>query len=253
MAVAALIVVLFCAGCGRIAFDPRNDGGAGNGDTALTADSNLPSGLVAWYRLEEQNTTTGFADSSGNGHTAVCGPQCPSAGQLARDGASYAAFFGLNNPVLLVGTSSGDFDLAAFTVAAWAEPERTANPFEVLVSRAFGSSSANSFALDLASSGTVEFYSQPDNSSFGTTPYVADTWMHFAITYDGTTKRIYTNGRLESEVAAAAPVTYDSHSITIGADISASAFAYHFLGAIDEVMLFDRALTPAEMMELAVP
>lgn len=252
MAHAPLIMLALVAGCGRISFDARGDGGNGDGSNGgSTVDAPISNGLVAWYKLEGQlDLPPGVFDSSGNGHHGLCASVCP-VPAVDRHGGMGAQLFDGATTELVIPTTAG-FDLPTFTVATWFYPNaNNPNPFEILVSRAFGGAQANSFALDVANGSLLEYYSQPDNSLFGVSVYLYLQWQHVAITFDGTTKRIYYMGALETEITAAAPVTYDAHPITIGTDISGESYAYHFDGRLDDVMIFDRALSQAELTDLA--
>ena len=69
-------------------------------------------------------------------------------------------------------------------------------------------------------------------------------WQHIAATYDGATARVYVNGTLAASQAFAANVG-DSGNWRIGAyGPTASGF---FDGLIDEVRIYDRALTAAQV------
>ena len=70
-----------------------------------------------------------------------------------------------------------------------------------------------------------------------------NTWVHLAGTFDGTTFRFYTNGQL----AAAGPGSLGpatTHPLTIGASGSCG---WRFAGLIDEVAIYNRALTSTEV------
>ena len=79
---------------------------------------------------------------------------------------------------------------------------------------------------------------------YGTAPLVANTWSHLAATYDGATMRLYVNG---TQVASRAQTGIDSDlhgALTIGGD---SLYGQYFAGLIDEVRIYNRALTVAEI------
>jgi hypothetical protein len=70
-----------------------------------------------------------------------------------------------------------------------------------------------------------------------------DRWHHVAATYDGTTVRLFADGVLAGERAQLLN-TGTSGGACIGARCAAEAFQ---LGQIDEVSVYDRALSPAEI------
>ena len=72
-----------------------------------------------------------------------------------------------------------------------------------------------------------------------------DEWHHIVGTYDGTTQKLYIDGTLVSSAT-----TSQTISTTTNAEIGARNFsdrANEFLGKIDELAIFDRALTAGEV------
>ncbi len=82
---------------------------------------------------------------------------------------------------------------------------------------------------------------------------VAGQWAHLAATYDGATLKLYVDGILQSSVAA--PLPYDSpDDLYIGGDPgsgnSISSGRSWFTGLVDDVYLFNQALTADEIQEV---
>jgi RHS repeat-associated protein len=78
-----------------------------------------------------------------------------------------------------------------------------------------------------------------------------DTWFHIAITYDGTRIKTYIDGILKGDLAWASWITNVS-PLKIGAAIQPAGWsAYNWQGAIDEVRIYNRPLTAAEVAGLA--
>lgn len=75
----------------------------------------------------------------------------------------------------------------------------------------------------------------------------ANAWTHVAGTWDGTTARVYVNGVQAASVAAAS-LPSNTLALRIGAD---NTGASRFAGAIDEVAVYGRALSAAEITALA--
>ena len=70
------------------------------------------------------------------------------------------------------------------------------------------------------------------------------SWFHFAITHDGANIRTYINGVLKNTLAWAGPIQNTS-PLMIGANLV--PVTYHWQGAIDEVRVFNRALSAEEL------
>jgi len=77
----------------------------------------------------------------------------------------------------------------------------------------------------------------------GNTALAANTWYHAAVTYDGTTVTLYLNGQPDGFRAVDLNTTLNANGLTIGYRPGGS----RWLGQLDEVMLFDRALAADEI------
>jgi hypothetical protein len=83
-----------------------------------------------------------------------------------------------------------------------------------------------------------------------TTPIVNGTWYHAAATYDGTTWRLYLDGNLEETLAVGAftPRADSVQPFGIGAMLTSTGTRLGaFQGLIDEVRVWNRALSQAEI------
>jgi hypothetical protein len=76
------------------------------------------------------------------------------------------------------------------------------------------------------------------------------TWQHLAATYDGATKRVYIDGVEQATVAEPNPLPYDNMPMMIGCDDNNPVSEY-YNGVLDDLQIYDRALTPTEIADLA--
>ena len=67
-----------------------------------------------------------------------------------------------------------------------------------------------------------------------------DTWAHVAATYDGATLRLYVDGTLVASVAATGAIATSTGALRIGGN---TLWGEYFQGLIDEVRVYNRALT----------
>ena len=95
---------------------------------------------------------------------------------------------------------------------------------------------------DLSAARNV-FFSGFFNDLLGTMPISLNTWHHIAVTYDGTTVAIYVDGVLD--VSALKSLGTINSVLSMGKVISGGWTPFN--GLIDEVELFDRALSAAEI------
>jgi len=74
-------------------------------------------------------------------------------------------------------------------------------------------------------------------------------WYKFAYTYDGLTAKFYVNGILKGSVTKGVAFTDNSNDIFIGRDESV-LYPYWFNGVIDEIRIYNRALTQPAITQL---
>jgi len=243
------VVLVVVAGCGRIGFAPQETGGDGGPPDTTTT---LATGLVAWYPMDAL-TTTGIADATGNGHDGLCPinaqsiPVCPvvTPGKIGNairfDGSK---LFEIKSTPALVTTSG-------FTVTAWIQIAQAPASRACVVTKEIGLNSYNTWALCIEPNQQVSFSTvtgtlQDDLTSTAIVGLAA--WHHVAIRWDGTTKTIALDGA--DTGSDRATTDFDDQSIYIGAGFDGADYA-DYTGLIDDIRIYDRPLTPAELGVLA--
>jgi hypothetical protein len=92
--------------------------------------------------------------------------------------------------------------------------------------------------------------STTDRAARGTTKLPLNTWTHLATTYDGTNQRFYVNGILVgttlSPAGSGGGIVQSNGALRIGGN--ASSTGEFFQGLIDEVRVYNRALSAAEIV-----
>jgi hypothetical protein len=83
-----------------------------------------------------------------------------------------------------------------------------------------------------------------DRSVAGAAAVSTTDWTHIAATFNGSRFRFYVNGALVSDVAQAGPITSSNDVLRIGGN---SVWGEYFAGLIDEVRVYNRALTGTEI------
>jgi hypothetical protein len=78
-----------------------------------------------------------------------------------------------------------------------------------------------------------------------------DRWSHLALTYDGVRLRLYVDGTQVSSRAITGTILRTTDPLWIGGN---RPYGEHFQGVIDEVRVYDRALSPSEVKaEMSTP
>ena len=130
-------------------------------------------------------------------------------------------------------------------------------PLDCILSKGADSTSAASFALYSGNNSGLIFYIY-DGENYYSSPEIPapdeiwnDEWFHVAGSYDGNNVRLYINGlEIRSGTPISTSIKYDlptNQSLLIGCYFGTSGF----VGDIDEVMVWDGALTADEVAELA--
>ena len=203
----------------------------------------LPANLVAWYAAEGTfNDSEGPVFEDGTNFNSVGF----TAGQIGQ-----AFNFSGNNSVRLFSPTNLKM-ASALTVEAWVKPTSASGFYQGVVSRWL-----NSFAMRLVNnSGTLNLMGEIDtNGAAGGHVYAinagtvaVNTWTHIAMTYSASAGvlNLYINGALSNSFATTTDnLTNVDANVTIGNEEGgSSAF---FIGQIDEVAIFNRALSAAEI------
>ncbi len=104
-----------------------------------------------------------------------------------------------------------------------------------------GIGSENSFVADVwLPSGLVDLRN--------TTTAQLNTWYHVAMTHDGEKLRLYVNGLLDGSADAVGNIVVTQNPVGIGLNVDPALSP--FQGIIDEVQIFNRALTDAEILAI---
>jgi hypothetical protein len=149
-----------------------------------------------------------------------------------------AIFNGSNSKITLSSTISG-----IKTYSFWINPDSSGNATYArrLFGDVGGTSYTNSITFDKPNSKVTYFEGTSARSS---DTISNDTWSHIAFTSDGTTLKVYTNGSLSN--------TYTTSAFVSSIDeICSTASNRQFNGLIDQVRIFNTALSDANIATLA--
>ncbi len=171
-------------------------------------------------------------------------------------GFSFARAFDGNKSYVFVPNYSELTLNGPFTVEAWIRPNTAVNPkSQTIISRWQVVGSQKSFALQISTEGKLEFLVSEDGATTikhsGTTVLTPGVWAHVAAEFTGEDLRIFLNGVLDSEpMRFKGPVYAIPNPIYFGAMINTRLDEFYD-GVIDEVSIFNRALTETELLNHA--
>lgn len=241
---------------------------------AEAAPVNLEEALISEYRLDEfrwSGEAGEVVDSSSNAlHGRGLNGAAPEDTDPALSGnpgtCRYGSFDGRDDYVSI--PYNRRLNPISFTASAWVKVEGSAGRFRTVISsrdNPFGSDRMG-YILYASNGNYWEFWTGVRSGFNGRwdvlrgPQIVYNQWQHIAISFEANTqsdvnwrgtKRIFING---TQVASTTQQLYqptprnDVYIGTGGNDFSSPD--YYFNGAIDEVRLYDRALSPAEITQL---
>lgn len=221
-------------------------------DAVLGLDERAPvtTDLVAWYPMEGVAGNL-LEDATGNGNAGSCQPSCPVATAGIRDGA--LAFDGFQ--LIAISTAPLLRTDAGFTVAAWIRIDvQFPGVFACAASKSFGTDNRNSWQLCFDASRHVYFHtSNLDDLVISPQTLRIGEWHHVAVRWDATSldKELAVDGLV---VAGKPNITteLDFGPLSIGGDIDMGVRGVMLPGSIDDVRIYDAALSNAELAALAI-
>jgi Concanavalin A-like lectin/glucanases superfamily len=226
----------------------------------VSADPAAPQqGLVLHYSMDALSQGK-VADDSSN---ALAGSVMPGTG-VARLGASLA---GYGRALQLTGTdhqyvdvpTSPVLDVDRYTLSAWVrytgvQNDRTLGRWEVL-------EKAGAYWMNIRTNGRVRvggFYGGCSSSTFwkyfdSSRALPTGRWKQVSSTYDGTWLRVYIDGRAAGAMRVTGHTCASGEPLAVGAknNPTKGLLEAFFDGRLDDVRVYNRALSAAEIGQLA--
>jgi hypothetical protein len=206
------------------------------------------TGLVAAYAFNE-NTGTAAADATGNGRTGtISGATWTTAG---KNGAALS-FNGTSARVDIADHNSLDLT-TGMTLEAWVYPTALGTSWRSIILKENGSALAYGLYANenVARPSAYVHIGSAEPSAAGTSALAVNTWSHLAATYDGSTIRIYVNGVQVGSRTQTGSIAVSTGALRIGGN---TVWGEWFAGRIDDVRIYNRALSAAEIQtDMATP
>ncbi len=204
---------------------------------------NADQNLIAQYKLDENTGTTAY-DSSGNGNDGTIYGASWTTGKYG----SALSFDGSNDYVSLPSDISDAISSTeTLTLMAWVNiPSETSG--DLILIQIGGDWDKWCLYIDVADDGkpSLSIAGSYSTRLIATTDVRDDEWHLIIGTYDGTTAKIYVDQELEN---SASKTLYSQSSVSgrIGLTSSGSG---DFIGVMDEVNIYNRALSEQEISNL---
>jgi hypothetical protein len=223
--------------------------------------SQSPSGMLGWWKLDESGGASA-ADSTGNGNTgALYGPVWvpptyqfyPAGGH--KDGALWLFTDGVHIGYADCGAGAS-LNTSDVTIAFWMKADSLQNAQPVFKLPA--SNPNVGWVVKLRSDGGIWFRvgAEPGSSWDAYGPvgsYAAGVWAHVACTFQSSAGPLPAGGFMEifvngvSVASTTSPFATTLNSAAMGFFMSKNE---NYIGYLDEVRIYDRVLTPAEILAI---
>ena len=222
-----------------------NGAGVNLGVKSNTAPS-LKSGLVGYWKLDENNGTkifnSGSLGSTLNGDFGTSAPSWTNNGKIGKaltfNNKKYAVVINNNN---LIYTQNG------FTYSAWIKGSSFAASYNMFMGQylpyfdVYNNGSTNKLHMSMNAGGAQRVVD-------GTTNMTTNRWYHVVATYDSQGyMKVYLDGKLDGTSGPYLTPNIGNQNFYLGT--WESGLSYPFDGDIDEVKIYNRALTADEIKQ----
>ncbi|MCI0682547.1 MAG: Ig-like domain-containing protein [Gemmataceae bacterium] len=223
---------------------------AGNTTTSavvsVTVSNSAPTGLVLALSFNASSGATA-TDTSGLGNNGtVSGATWSTTGKYG----NALSFDGTNDLVTVPDAASLDLT-TGMTLEAWVRPT-TINGWETVILKEapgelayalYADNNGNDSGGPRRPAGWIRQGSTSYGTA-GTAQLAVNTWTHLASTYDGAALRLFVNGVQVSSLARSGSMLVTGNPLRVGGN---NVWSEWFNGLIDEVRVYNRALTAAEI------
>jgi hypothetical protein len=225
---------------GAVARDASGNTAEATITVTVSNTAQTPNGLVAAYGFNEPAGSAEVVDASGQGNEGIISGAIRTA--AGRFGGALS-FDGTSAWVTIADAPSLDLT-DGLTISAWVNPTARTSWRTVALKEASPGLAYALYAADdaLKPAGYINVFE--DTAVTSPADLLLNVWTHLAFTYDGGVMRLYVNGTEVSTTNVAGATSVSNGPLRIGGN---SVWGEYFRGLIDEVRIYNRALTSAEI------
>jgi Concanavalin A-like lectin/glucanases superfamily/FlgD Ig-like domain len=208
--------------------------------------ADITTGLIAHYPFDGDAT-----DASGNGnHGSLVGGMVATTDRFGNPNTAYE-FNGLNSYILVPNSASLSSPSTACTQAGWVMlygVSKVGSGFNPLIMKS--ADGANAFMYRMIANPTYigAAFNNWNTATSGAQTTPLNEWHHVVTVFNSSTLKFYYDGTLVGTLPMVMTIAADTRPLTIGADVP--GILEIFFGKIDDVRLYNRALTDADVLQL---
>lgn len=206
----------------------------------LTSSINAqPSeGLVAYYPFNGN-----VNDMSGNGNNGTTNGGC----SWVQGVTGQACSFDGSGYISVPNSSSLQSPSTSLSIVFWLNIDSWNNNWAPILAKS-NTQAYGQYSVEINSTAGINFWTGTNVSTFNHQMDVGN-WDHIAFIWDGTETKFYLNGILKETKNYSGTIVPDDLPLEIGRHFPGSTNDY-LIGKLDEILLYNRALTQAEILEL---
>ena len=232
---------------------------------AQVVPSYVPTnGLVGWWPFNGNANDESGNGLNGNVTGALLTVDRNSQVNKAFDFDFASASFGQQNDEIYIPYNS-QLNVNNITVSVWLNPRSyfwtgdAANPNSVILNRfqyTYSTPSGGAWGISFNQSSITASIVGPTGTTGGAsavsnTPLTLNNWHHLVMTYNGANIKLYVDGILSATQSHTAAMNIAGNSgISIGESNQANGYWGHTDGKLDDIAIWNRALTQAEITTL---
>jgi hypothetical protein len=222
--------------------------------TLASLPTNLQDGIVGYWPF------CGNAnDESGNGNDGVVNGATLTEDRFGMSASAFA-FNGVNSFIAVPDNSNGTLDVQVgeFSISCWTKVQSALSDTQGLVAKEYGGNSDGDYSLVIPPNGKAQLavgVGSGNGAVQQSETIVADgNWRQITAVYrNGSEMEIYINGQLDqgySYEVTSVPNPNTSLNLMFGKATNFPNNQYYLNGSLDDIAIWNRALTPAEVQEL---
>jgi len=234
-----------------------------DGQTVFTAET-LPvaySNLVAWYPFESSfyggsnadDVTALFNSGQSGDSTAfdgtISGATYQSSGGVTdiNAGSNSGAFdFDGSNDSIDTNFDSGTF--SDISLAAWVNADTLSPSFQTIAGQSTLSSIQQQYVINTRSGNIEAGWTAANDNATLNTPINTNEWYHIVNTFSSGDCEAYLDGSSFASTSITDSTITPLHDFVIGE--TSSSFDFYFNGTIDDVRIYDKELSSAEVLQI---
>lgn len=209
----------------------------------------LTDNIIFYAKLNETSGTPMDSVASLTGATFGSVTQ----GSAGKIGTSYSFNSGTTDYVEFGSAGNLTSIQTSGSVSCWIYPTRVTGTEQIFISKQRWYDDINGFNIQINTTGTISAYLANGSTEKGYTlsnsVVAVNNWYHIVFTWNGATTTGYVNNvkRTGNPVSQVVSPIMNAYKLTVGRDNSPN---YYFQGKIDEIGIWDREITAAEVSSL---